>query len=90
MSKKLADFFQSLATDASLLKKFNTGTGAELAKNREALMQQAGLSEDEKNVVRGHDNALADKALRAGLNMQLDGWSNSSNTSITISPVSDA
>lgn len=88
MSKKLAEFFKNLATDAKFLKQFNTGAGAELAKNREALMQQHGLSEDEKNVVRGHDNALADKALRDGLGMQLDGWSNSSNSSIGISTIS--
>lgn len=86
--KKLVDLFYTLATDAKTLKQFNTGADkAELERNREALMQQAGLSEDEKNIVRKHDNAAADQVLRDSLGQQLDGWSNSSNTSITISPI---
>lgn len=90
MSQKLAEFFHKLATDADVLKQFNTGSGAELAKNREALMSQYGLSEDDKNVVRGHDSDLADAALRQHMDHSLDGWSNSSNSSVKICPIEKA
>ncbi|MBI2380026.1 MAG: hypothetical protein HYV16_04640 [Gammaproteobacteria bacterium] len=91
MSKKLADFFQKLSTDAGFLGQFNSGaTPTDLARNREALMNAEGLSEDDKNVVRGHDNAAADAVLRRQLGIQLDGWSNTSNTNVNISRVQKA
>lgn len=88
MSKKLAEFFHKLSTDADFLKRFNAGaTPTDIARNREALMAAEGLSEDEKNVIRGHDNAAADAALRQELGMQLDGWNNTNQTNVNISRV---